>query len=575
MKKSLLVFAITLYGQYCLCQQWLTPFEKSGEKETTTYYDCIRFYQALDAASPLLKMIRCDTTDAGYPLHVLLFNSAGNFNVQDPASRNRVVILLNNGIHPGEPDGIDASMLLIRNLITKQIKINSNILLAVIPVYNIGGALKRNSTSRVSQQGPVSYGFRGNAQNLDLNRDFIKADSREAVAFEKIFQWLQPDIFVDNHVSDGADYQHTFTLLTTQHNKLPDPVGKFLHDEFEPAIYQGMQQKGWDVCPYVNFEEALPGRGWTCFYDPARYSSGYAALFSTISFVPETHMLKPFAARVKSTYAFMQSLLETAVAKQEVILEKRLLSINSVKQSKLFYYQWNTDSSRTDTIVFSGYDTGMVTSKITGEPRMFYNHDKPFSKEVTYYNFMKPLQLIVKPKLFIIPAGWHAVIQRLQVNGVKMQKLKKDTAIICNYYRVDRYETYKTVYEKHYKHYNIQYHTEQDTIAFHTGDYVLYTGQQSDLYIMETLIPDTDDSFFSWNFFDAILQPKEGYSDYRWEDVGGNWLLQNKDLKEALEKKKENDPAFAANTNAQLYFVYRHSPWFDPNYMRIPVYFTY
>lgn len=575
MRKLFMVLLASLCTRFCFCQQWLTPYEISGEKETTTYFECVQFYQTMDAASPQVKMIRCDTTDAGYPLHVVLVNSAGNFSIHEPLNRNRIVILINNGIHPGEPDGIDASMLLIRNIVNKQLKISSDILLAIIPVYNIGGALQRNSISRVSQQGPLSYGFRGNAQNLDLNRDFMKADSRDAIAFEKIFQWLQPDVLVDNHVSDGADYQHTFTLLTTQHNKLQDPSGKYLHDELEPALYNTMQHKGWDVCPYVNFEEALPGRGWNCFYDPARYSSGYAALFSTMAFVPETHMLKPFAARVKSTYAFMESLLETTGTRHKAILEKRKMAINAIKQNKMFLYQWVIDSSRTDQIEFKGYDTGMVISNITGQQRMLYNHSKPFTRQVTYYNYMKPKQQIIKPAYFIIPAGWHAVIQRLQVNGVKMQRLKKDTAIIVSYFKIDNYKTYQSAYEKHYKHYNIRYHTEQDTIAFHTGDYIFHTGQQSDLYIMESLIPDTDDSFVSWNFFDAILQPKEGYSDYRWEDVGGNWLSQNSELKEALEKKKDKDPAFAADTDAQLYFVYRNSPWFDPNYMRIPVYFCY
>lgn len=575
MRKLLLAFIFPLSAYLSFCQEWLTPFEKSGAKETTTYFECVQFYKTMDATSPLVKMIQGDTTDAGYPLHVVFYNSAGNFNIQDPSQRNRLVILINNGIHPGEPDGIDASMLLIRNLVNKQLIISNNILLAIIPTYNIGGALQRNSNSRVNQQGPVSYGFRGNAQNLDLNRDFMKADSRDAIAFEKMFQWLQPDIFVDNHVSDGADYQHTFTLLTSQHNKLPDPIGKYLHDDLELALYQSMQQKGWDVCPYVNFEKALPSLGWPCFYDPPRYSSGYAALFSTIAFVPETHMLKPFADRVKSTYAFMQSLLEMSAMRLQSILENRRIAIRTVQQNKTFSYHWIIDSSRTDQVEFKGYDTGMVSSSVTGQQRLVYRHDKPYSKKVTYYNYMKPTQQTIKPAYFIIPAGWQAVIERLQLNGVKMQKLKKDTALICSFYKVDDYDTYQFAYETHYKHYNIRYHTEQDTILFHTGDYIFYTGQQSDLYMLESLIPDTDDSFFSWNFFDAILQQKEGYSDYRWEDLAGDWFEKNTDIREALEKRKQRDPEFAKDPSAQLYFVYIHSPWFEPYYRRIPVFFSY
>ncbi len=574
MTKYLATAIFFIFYTYTQAQQWKTPFEQSEEKETTTYFECIKFYKALDAAYTQVKMTTGDTTDAGYPLHVVLYNNLGNFNIKHLEMRKQIVIFINNGIHPGEPDGIDASMLLLRNILNKQVKIKDNIILAIIPIYNIGGALQRNSTTRVSQDGPLSYGFRGNAQNLDLNRDFIKADSKNAMAFEKIFQWLQPEILVDNHVSDGADYQHTFTLLTTQHNKLPAPTGNFLHESLEPALYKSMQEKKWDICPYVNFEDALPGLGWSCFYDAPRYSSGYAALFSTITFVPETHMLKPFRERVKSTYAFMQSLLEVAGLNYQTILEKRRLSVSTTKEN-IFRYNWITDSSRNDIIQFKGYDTGTTVSKITGQLRMFYNHDKPFTKDVVYYNYMKPKQEIIKPVYFIIPAGWHAVTKRLQWNGVKMKQLKNDSSIVCSYFVLDHYDTYRSAYEKHYKHYNIQYHTEQDTITFHKGDFLFYTGQESDLYIMEALIPDTDDSYFSWNFFDAILQPKEGYSNHRWEDVGGNWLAQNTELKAALERKKQTDSTFAADTDAQLYFVYKNSPWFDPNYLRIPVYFNY
>lgn len=574
MTKYFITVFFLAFNTYLQAQLWQTPFEKTEGKETTTYIECINFYKTLAIASNQVKIISGDTTDAGYPLHLVLYNNLGNFKIQQLEKRNQVVILVNNGIHPGEPDGIDASMILLRNLINKQLKISDHIILAIIPIYNIGGALQRNSTTRVSQNGPVSYGFRGNAQNLDLNRDFIKADSKDAMAFEKIFQSIQPDIFVDNHVSDGADYQHTFTLLTTQHNKLPAPTGNFLHDSFEPALYKSMQEKNWDICPYVNFEEALPGLGWSCFYDPARYSSGYAALFSTIAFVPETHMLKPFQERVKSTYAFMQSLLEVAGSTYQTILDKRRLSQTLIKD-KMYQYNWITDSSRKDMIQFKGYDTGMVVSKITGQLRMFYNHDKPFTKNVVYYDYMKPKQEIIKPNYFIIPAGWHAAIKRLQVNGVSMKQLKNDSSIVCSYFVLDHYDTYRSAYEKHYRHYNIQYHTEQDTIDFHKGDFLFYTGQKADLYTMEALIPDTDDSYFSWNFFDAILQPKEGYSDYRWEDVGGNWLAKNTELKARLESKKLTDSTFASDRDAQLYFVYRNSPWFDPNYLRIPVYFNY
>ena len=281
--------------------------------------------------------------------------------------------------------------------------------LAVIPLYNIGGALNRTPFSRVNQQGPNSYGFRGNAQNLDLNRDFTKSDSRNAHAFAEIFHWLNPDIQVDNHVSDGADYQHTMTLITTQWNKLGGELGKFVHDVFDPALYQSMEKKGWPMCPYVNFEEGNPEKGWTQFYDPPRFSSGYAALFNTISFMPETHMLKPFKDRVWSTYALMQVMIEQSSVHAKAIIEKRKQNfLDNIKQTE-FALSWKPGNEQYDSILFKGYESAHKTSEVTGMPRLYYDHSKPFEKEVKYYDYFTPDKFVKAPKAYLIPQGWHAV----------------------------------------------------------------------------------------------------------------------------------------------------------------------
>jgi hypothetical protein len=553
-------------------QSFTTTFEKSNGKQTATYFECMDFYKSLAKSFSSIKILTGDTTDAGYPLHVILFSADKNFDIISWHKQHKVVILINNGIHPGEPDGIDASMMFLRDLAQGKIKALNNVVIAVIPVYNIGGSLNRNSFSRVNQNGQESYGFRGNAENLDLNRDFIKADSKNAFSFEKIFQKLNPDIFIDNHVSDGADYQHTMTMLTTQHNKLEGEIGDFLHDVFEPALYKNMQQKNWQMCPYVNFEESSLKNGWDAFYDPPRYSSGYASLFETIAFVPETHMLKPYADRVKSTYIFMQTVMEQSSIFADNIRAKRQASINSIKQQKDFPLSWKVDSSKFDYIDFKGYDTSMIISTVTGLPRYYYDHSKPFEKQIRFYNYFSPSVSVQKPKAYIIPHGWHDVIDRLKLNNVIMHQLKKDTTISVEYYVVDNYKSMTKPYEKHHRNYDINLSSHTDSIRFLKGDYIIYTGQDYDRYIIETLEPLADDSYFSWNFFDAVLQRKEFYSDYRWEDVAADYLKQHPEVKNQLEEKKKSDSVFAASAEQQLYFVYTHSPYSEPGFMRIPVF---
>ena len=572
MRHYFFFFVFSLIICSAKAQPFITTFEKSNGKQTATYFECIDFYKSLAKSFSTIKILIGDTTDEGYPLHLVLFSADKKFDINNWHKQHKVVVMVNNGIHPGEPDGIDASMLFLRDLAEGKLKAPNNVVFAIIPVYNIGGCLNRNSFSRVNQNGPESYGFRGNGENLDLNRDFIKADSKNAFAFEKLFHLLNPDIFIDNHVSDSADYQHTMTMISTQHNKLEGAIGDFLHNVFESALYKGMQQKNWQMCPYVNFEESSLKNGWDAFYDPPRYSSGYASLFETIAFIPETHMLKPYADRVKSTYAFMQTVMEQASVYANDILEKRKASIDGIKQQKEFPLSWKVDSSKFDHIDFRGYDTSITTSAITGLPRYYYDHSKPFEKQIKFYNTYVPSVAVQKPKAYIIPHGWHQVIERLQLNNVVMHQLKRDTTIKVEYYMVDDYKSLAKPYEKHHRNYDIHLSTHNDSILFLKDDYIIYTGQNCDRYIVETLEPLADDSYFSWNFFDAVLQRKEFYSDYRWEDVAAEYIKQHPEAKTLLDEKRKTDTAFAASAEQQLYFVYTHSPYSEPGYMRVPVF---
>ena len=222
-------------------------------------------------------------------------------------------------------------------------------MLAIIPVYNIGGCLNRSANYRIDQNGPEEKGFGGNSHNLDLNRDFIKCDSKEARSFAEIFHLIDPDIFIDNHVSDGADYQHVMTLLTSQHNKLGGSMGEFMNKQFEPALYSLMKEKGFDLVPYVNAFGDTPENGWSEYWDSPRYSSGYATLWHTFAFVPETHMLKPYEQRVKATYALMQCFIEFTSKHSEEIKNLRNQTKQSVKSSVEFPLSWILDKSKSST----------------------------------------------------------------------------------------------------------------------------------------------------------------------------------------------------------------------------------
>lgn len=550
----------------------ITVFEKTDGKETATYFEVIEYYQSLAAKNPMIQIKTMGLTDAGYPLHLVLVSGDKKFDPVQWHKENKIVILVNNGIHAGEPDGIDASMMLVRDIINKKVSLPQNVALAFIPVYNIGGSLNRTPYSRVSQDGPAAYGFRGNAQNLDLNRDFTKNDSKNARSFIEIFHFLDPDILIDNHVSDGADYQHTITLISTQYNKQGEALGQWVKNNFDPLLYQGMKKKNWDMVRYVNVDGADPFVGFSQFYDAPRYSSGFATLFHTLAYMPETHMLKPYKPRVLSTYALMQTFIEESSKKANEIIAERKKAKAATLAQKQFPLSWKLDTSRYSMIPFMGYEAGTRPSKATGLPIRFYDHNKPIQKEVKFFDTYIAQNIVTKPKAYVIPQGWWAVTDILKLNGVKMNRLQKDSTIEVTVTHITGNKPYPIAYEKHHKNAQVTTEISKDKIKFLKGDYIIYLDQKANRYLVEMLEPTGDDSFFAWNFFDGIFQQKEGYSDYRWDSIAADYLNKNPDLKAKMNQMIKEDSVFAKNSRAQLSFIYKNSPWAEPSYLRYPVF---
>jgi Zinc carboxypeptidase len=549
-----------------------TKFEQSKGTQTPTYFEIIDWWKKLDEKSGKTKMLTMGITDAGYPLHLVVVSNNGDYNFNNIRKNNKRIILINNGIHPGEPDGIDASMLLVRDIVLNKYKIPDNVVLAFIPIYNIGGCLNRSSNYRVDQNGPEEFGFRGNSQNLDLNRDFIKCDSKDARAFTEIFHLLDPDVFVDNHVSNGADYQHVMTLLTTQHNKLGGVMGEYLSREFEPALYTTMKEKGYDLIPYVNSFGDTPENGWPEYWDSPRYASGYAALWHTFSFVPETHMLKSYDQRVKATYALMQSFIEFTAKNSEVIKSLRNQTKTAVQSAIEFPVSWTLDKSKYKEVLYKGYESGRKPSEISGLPRLFYDRNKPFEKTIKIYNYFQVKTVVKKPKAYLIPQGWWKIIDLLNLNKVQMVQLKKDSIIQVEVYKIEDYKTMPRQYEMHHLNSEVKTSSITQLIHFKKGDWYIPMNQIANRFLIETLEPITEDSYFAWNYFDAILGQKEGYSAYAFEDIAADYLKSNSALKTKLEQQRVSDTAFAKNARAQLNFVYQNSPWYEPIHMRYPVY---
>ena len=547
-----------------------TPYELSDKKETTTYDQAIDYYKMLDETYPQAKLLTAGLTDFGKPLHLLVLSKDKVFDPLKIRAANKRVLLINNGIHPGEPEGIDASMMLARDLL-KGNRLPENVVICIIPIYNVDGSFNRSSTSRANQNGPVAYGFRGNSKNYDLNRDFIKTDSKNAVAFQEIFNTWQPEVFVDTHTSNGADYQYVMTLIPTQKDKLNPILSNYMTGTMLPSLYAGMAKAGYGMIPYVNSIEETPDAGITGFLESPRYSTGYAALHNTIGFMPETHMLKDYHLRVDATYRLLEIYIDLVASDAKVIGENKRIADQEVALQKAFPLEWRLNEKLADDIEFKGYTAKTKPSEVSGIDRLYYDRGEPYTKSIKSWNTFEPAVSVEKPVAYIIPKAWDKVIALLKLNNVKLATLAKDALLDVESYYIEDFKTTARPYEGHYLHSAVKLKAIKQQVQYYEGDYLVYVDQPVNRYIVETLEPQATDSFFNWNFFDSVLGMKEHFSAYVFEDTAAELLKERPELKAQLEKEKVKNPEFNKSASAQLDFIYKNSAYYEKTHSRYPV----
>ena len=549
----------------------ITELYKSNK--TPHYNEVITHYKTLANNWEYMQLLEYGPTDSGEPLHLIVVDIDKDFNPVSIRAKGKSILFINNGIHPGEPDGIDACLKLLNELsvakdLNEQLK---NVVLCIIPVYNIDGALNRNSTSRVNQDGPEEFGFRGNAQNYDLNRDFIKCESLNAQSFTEIFRTWDPDIFVDTHVSNGADYQYVMTLIATQHSKLQEPLGTYLKQNMLPELYSGIAETGYPMCPYINEIKRTPDEGISGFLDLGRYSTGYTALFNTLGFMPETHMLKPYPQRVESTYELLKVYIEFTNTHSSEIISIREQAKNNCKNANEFAINWELDMNNKELFLFKGYEAKYKTSEVSGLQRLYYDRNEPYEKNIPFYDTYTANLLITAPVAYVIPKAWRDIIDRLSLNKITMKPLEQDSLMEVEVYYIEDLKNTSAAFEGHYLHSEIKVRKEIQKLQYYKGDILVYVNQTSNNYIVQTLEPQAPDSFFAWGFFDAILMQKEWFSDYVFEDIAAELLKTDPELKAKLTEKQKADPEFAASAWAQLRFVYENSIYHEKSHNRYPV----
>jgi Zinc carboxypeptidase len=554
----------------------LTPYEQGNLNQTTTWADCIAWYHDLARQYPaVLRFEQVGVSDAGVPIHAGVVSSDGVFDRAAIKAAGRAVFFNNNGIHPGEPEGVDGCMALVRDFCVEPERLAAlgTTVFLFVPLYNVDGAFNRADTSRVNQDGPEQFGFRGNSRHLDLNRDFVKCDTLTARVFNELFTAWDPDVMVDTHTSNGADYSYTMTLIHTQADKLGGGLGEFLRAEMLPAMYAGMDARGWPTCPYVNPVQDSPDHGIAEFLETARFSTGYAALHHTIGFMPETHMLKPFRDRYESMRALVDVALAFTVQNAPRIQALRRAAKDAGRTQAEWPVRWKMDEANPSSFRFKGYEAKYKKSVLGDYTRLYYDRSSVWERDIAYYNRFPVDVSVPAPQAYVVPQQWREAIERLEWNGVRMERIDADRMQQVAYYQIDSVTSRPTAYEGHLFHDEVVLERRHASVQLRAGDYLVPLDQDNARYAVETLEPLAHDSFFRWGFFNSVLEKKEAYSEYVFEDEAERLLAQEPALAAKFEQWKGAHPGLLTNQEAVLDFIFANCARYrEPEWRRYPVF---
>jgi len=571
-----LLLLIILSFSIAQSDNWLTDYEKSGFKETPRYAETVEYCQRLAAASPMIHYQSFGTSPQGRELPLLIVNKYGHFTSKEVRKSNHVVFYIEAGIHPGESDGKDAGLMLIRDLVihNKYPGLLDNVTLLFNPIFSVDGHERFGAYNRANQNGPKEMGWRVTAQNLNLNRDFLKADAPEMQAMLRLYnEWL-PEFFADCHVTDGADYQYAVTYKIELHGIQDRDIIEWTKENYLPELHTKMAASGFPIMEYVYLRQAHDlENGMTTWATPPRLSDGYTAIQNRPGLLIETHMFKDYQTRVTGTYEILKHTI-AILNKEAQILRGKIFNADLYTTSELFRkspftltYKYSSDSTMID---FLGYEYQKIKSDLTGGDWYRYDTDKPKTFRIPFFNQMKPDKQILLPEAYIIPVEWEQVIERLSWHGISYRRIKKEIELDISTYRFKDVSWQNKPYEGRQI---TQFKTEKITEkrVFPAGSAVIDMNQRTAKVIANILEPDARDSFVYWGFFSAIFERKEYVESYVMEEYARMMLASDRQLKIEFEQKMQSDSSFAANSSQILMWFYQKSPYWDDHMNRYPI----
>lgn len=549
---------------------WITPAEATQFRTTPSYADTLAYLQRLQRAAPAtIHLQTFGTTPQGRPMTVVIASTSGTFNPAAAQATDKPVVLVQAGIHPGEIEGKDAGLMLLRDIAVagKYPHLLDHVVLVYIPVFSVDGHENTSPYHRINQNGPERMGFRGQAQYLNLNRDYIKADAPEMRAWLKLWQHWQPDLLVDIHTTDGADYPYDLTWYTEDAHKLPVAASQWLQRTLTTQVLPTYERRGHLASVYLDFKnDTDPRQGIANFGSGPRFSTGYAALQNRPALLVETHMLKPYATRVHAAYDIVQTLLEainadpaslraaTGQADAEVIAR-------AADPTARLALTFKPDPVATP-LTLKGYAYSVRHSDISDRPWIQYDPTRPVTYTIDNWNGLLPDVTTTPPAAYVIPAQWTALIDKLDIHGIAYQRLRHPHAVYAAGYQLDHPQWADKSFEGHVMLRDFQLHAASFDVDLPAGSVLVPLNQRSANVAINLLEPQAPDSLLHWGFLDAIFEAKEYGEPRVVERLARDMLAKDPALQAAFDARLRSDAAFAADPRARLAFFFEHSPWY-------------
>ncbi|PWT92821.1 MAG: peptidase M14 [Acidobacteria bacterium] len=543
-------------------QQWLTRAERTNFQETSRYTEDIEFCKSLQKACPWIHFTTFGVSPQGRDLPLLIVSKEKNF---EPASSNKALIFINNGIHSGEIAGKEATYMLLREIaITrKKESLLDNVDLLIVPIFNVDGHERVSPYNRMNQNGPKEMGWRTSSQNLNLNRDWMKAEQPEMQSMLNLFYTWLPDFVIDNHVSDGGDFQYDITWVTDDHFALAAPVREYFREHFEPRLITALQKKGHTVNQYFELIDALdPAKGITAGPFESRYCTGFCTLNNRPAITTETHSLKDFRTQVIAHYDLMDEALQIFNADPKLLKTAvHLADSQTIDISQPYPIRLKLDRQKSEPFAYHGIEFVHEQSAISGSTKIVYGKN-PIELKIPYLRTVVTDVEIKPPLAYAIPAQWTMAVECLHAHQVAYSRSPKDVTGNVEVYRFRDVHWDSTPFEGHHRAYfKSELRSEVQTLP--AGTVIVRLDQRSNKVIMGLLEPDGADSLVSWGYFNMIFEDKEYAENYILENLAVEMLSKNPALRTEFEERLK-DQVFAADPSARLRFFYDRSVYADP-----------